>query len=183
MAWATVTSVMSSSWCADLMIRPQNMTIMTDERGGPLVEMAVLLLPFLLMVAITIEGGNLFWRHQASLKAVRDAARYVSRAPLLFDDACGLDGNVLATRTAEAKLLGVTGSLGGGPPLVPGWTTDNIQIPTPAVLRADPCLAVVQAIARVELPLPFAPIFQLVDPARSGTLSFSVADQARWLGE
>lgn len=156
---------------------------MADERGGPLVEMAVLLLPFLVIVAITIEGGNLFWRHQASLKAVRDAARYVSRAPLLFDDACGLDANVLVRRTAEAKILGVTGSLDGGAPLVPDWTVDNIQIPAPVVLRADPCLAVVQAIASVELSLPFAPILQLVNPEQGDTLTFSVADQARWLGE
>ena len=165
------------------MIGPRKTGFMTDERGGPLVEMAVLLLPFLLIVAITIEGGNLFWRHQISLKAVRDTARYISRAPLLFDEACGLDGQVLAARAAEAKLLGVTGSLNGGVPLVPDWTLDNIDIPTPVVLRADPCLAIVQAIASVELPLPFAPILQLFNPEQSDTLTFSVADQTRWLGE
>ena len=158
-------------------------SFMTDERGGPLAEMAVLLLPFLVMVAITIEGGNLFWRHQTALKAVRDAARYVSRAPLLFDDACGLDDNILASTTDAAKLLGVTGSLDGGAPLVPNWTLANIEIPVPVVLRADPCLAVVQAVADVELPLPFAPILQLVEPTFDDSFSFSVADQARWLGE
>lgn len=157
--------------------------ILVDERGGPLAEMAVILLPFLLMIALVIEGGNIFWRHQISLKAVRDTARYVSRAPLLFDDACGLDDTVLATTTASAKLLGVTGSLDGGAPLVPDWTVDDIQIPTPVVLRADPCLAVVQAIASVELPLPFAPIFQLFNPEQADILTFSVADQTRWLGE
>lgn len=158
-------------------------SFMTDERGGPLAEMAVLLLPFLLMVAMTIEGGNLFWRHQTALKSVRDAARFVSRAPLLFDDACGLDGDVLASTTDAAKLLGVTGSLDGGTPLVPNWTLANIEIPTPVVVRADPCLAVVQAVADVELPLPFAPIFQLVEPTFGDSVSFSVTDQTRWLGE
>lgn len=159
------------------------MMFLADERGGPLVEMAVLLLPFLLIVALVIEGGNIFWRHQISLKAVRDTARYVSRTPLLFDDACGLDGVVLATTTASAKLLGATGSLTGGVPLVSNWTVDNIQIPAPVVLRTDPCLAVVQAIASVELPLPFAPLFRLFNPEQSDSLTFSVADQARWLGE
>ena len=158
-------------------------SFLIDERGGPLVEMAVLLLPFLLIIAIVIEGGNLFWRHQISLKAVRDTARFVGRAPLLFDEACGLDDTVLATTTADAKLLGVTGSLDGGPPLVPNWTLADIQVSTPVVLRADPCLAVVQVIASVELPLPFAPILQLFNPEQSDTLEFSVADQARWLGE
>lgn len=156
---------------------------MADEHGGPLVEMAVILLPFILILAILIEGGNLLWRHQISLKAVRDTARYISRAPLLFDDACSLNGTVLATTITSAKVLGVTGSLDGGAPLVPNWTVDDIQIPTPIVLRADPCLAVVQATADVDLPLPFAPILQLFNPEQSDTLTFSVADQARWLGE
>lgn len=178
-----VTSEMSCSWCDRMMLSDSTIGFMKDERGGPLAEMAVLLLPFLLMLAIVIEGGNLFWRHQISLKAVRDTTRYVSRAPLLFDDACTLNGNVLATTTASAKLLGVTGSLDGGPPLVPGWTIDNIDIPAPVVLDVDRCLTVVQAIASVELPLPFAPILQLVDPTRSDSISFSVADQTRWLGE
>lgn len=164
-------------------IRKLTFNFVRDERGGPLVEMAVLLLPFLVIIAVVIEGGNIFWRHQVSLKAVRDTARYVSRAPLLFDDACALDGTVLAATTATAKILGASGSLDGGPPLVPGWTTDDIDIPTPVVIRADPCLAVVQAIASVELPLPFAPIFRMVNPNVGNTLSFSVADQTRWLGE
>lgn len=174
---------MSFSWCVRMMQKAGKTNFMADERGGPLVEMAVLLLPFLLIIAMVIEGGNLFWRHQISLKAVRDTARFVGRAPLLFDETCGLDDTVLATTTANAKVLGVTGSLDGGPPLVPNWTLADIQIPVPVVLRADPCLAVVQAIASVELPLPFAPIFQLFDPTQSDTLSFSVADQTRWLGE
>lgn len=156
---------------------------MADEHGGPVAEMAVLILPFLLIVGMIIEGGNLFWRHQISLKAVRDTARYVSRTPLLFDDDCTLNGNALAIITDSAKILGSTGSLDGGAPLVPNWTPDNIDIPTPVVLRADPCTVIVQAIADVDLPLPFAPIFQLFDPDLDDTISFSVADQTRWLGE
>ena len=74
-------------------------SLFDDERGGPLAEMAVLILPFMVMVALIIEGGNLFWRHQISLKAVRDTTRYISRTPLLFDDACNLNGNVLADVT------------------------------------------------------------------------------------
>lgn len=156
---------------------------MRDERGGPLVEMAVLLLPFLVLFGVIVEAGNLFWRHQISLKAVRDTARYVSRTPLLFDEACTLDSSVLAATTPSAKILGITGSIDGGPPLVPNWTPANIDIPVPVILRADPCTVVVQAIADVELPLPFAPLLQLFEPGLSDTISFSVADQARWLGE
>jgi Flp pilus assembly protein TadG len=156
---------------------------LADERGGPLAEMAVLLLPFLLIVGMIIEGGNLFWRHQIALKAVRDTARFVSRAPLLFDDACALNANVLGPVKTSAKLLGSTGSLAGGPPLVPNWTPDNIDIPIPIVLDTDPCTVVVQAIADVDLPLPFAPIFRVFNPSLGDNISFSVADQTRWLGD
>ena len=158
-------------------------TYIADERGGPLAEMAVLLLPFMLIIGIIIEGGNLFWRHQIALKAVRDTARYVSRAPLLIDDACTLNDNVLGSVKTSAKLLGSTGSLDGGTPLVPDWTSDNIDIPIPVVLDTDPCTVIVQAIANVELPLPFAPLFQLFDPNLGNRVSFSVADQTRWLGD
>ena len=150
------------------MLPDRTMDFMRDERGGPLVEMAVLLLPFLLIVAIVIEGGNLFWRHQISLKAVRDTARYVSRAPLLFDEDCALDGAVLATTTTFGKLLGVTGSLDGGPPLVPGWTTADIDIPTPIVLRAGsmPRSRTGGCRCRAAAPVRSGPAARRADPGR-----------------
>ncbi len=162
---------------------PLTIGIFRDERGGPLAEMAVLLLPFVLIVAMVIEGGNIFWRHQISLKAVRDAARYVSRAPLLFDDACDLDDIALQTAVFDAKRLGATGSLQGGVALIPGWTAADIDIPVPIVLATDPCLALVQASASVDLTLPFAPVFRLFDPSIGDVLRFSVSDRTRWLGE
>jgi hypothetical protein len=158
-------------------------SFLADRRGGPLAEMAVLLLPLSLIVAMAIEAGDILWRHQIALKAARDAARYVSRTPLLFDDACDLDPLVLAAATASAKVLAVTGSLDGGPPLIPNWTEANLEVAQPVVLSADPCLALVRAAVSVDLPLPFAPIFRLFNPDQADVLSFSVADQARWLGE
>ena len=158
-------------------------TFLADERGGPLAEMAVLILPFLIIIGMIVEGGNLIWRHQIALKAVRDTARYLSRAPLLVDDACTLNANSLGVVKTSAKLLGSTGSLDGGAPLVPNWTSDNIDIPIPIVVDTDPCTVIVQAIADVDLPLPFAPVFQLFDPDLDDSISFSVADQTRWLGD
>jgi Flp pilus assembly protein TadG len=154
-----------------------------DDQGGPLVEMAVLLLPFMVMIAMVIEGGSILWNHQISLKAARDTTRYLSRIPLLFDENCGLDGAVFTSATASAKTLGISGLLAGGPPLIANWTSANIQVATPSIVTTDPCFAVVQATASVDLPLPFAPIFQLFNPSQEDTLSFSVADRARWLGE
>lgn len=159
------------------------MHLLSDERGGPLAEMAVLLLPFMVIIAMVIEGGNILWRHQIALKATRDTTRYLSRVPLLLDESCTIDGGVLALASASAKTLGISGILDGGAPLIPNWTNGNITVPAPSVVSTDPCIAVVQAVASVDLPLPFAPIFQIIDPNQSSSISFSVADQARWSGE
>jgi Flp pilus assembly protein TadG len=154
-----------------------------DERGGALAEMAVLLIPFILMIAMIIEGGNILWRHQTALKAARDVTRFVSRAPLLFDEDCALNDVELATTIASAKLLGSTGFLGGGSALVPGWTTDNIEVAPPTVIQSSPCQVLVQASASVDLALPFAPIFRLFDPSQEDVITFTVSDRTRWLGE
>lgn len=154
-----------------------------DDRGGPLVEMAILLLPFVLIIAMVIEGGNILWRYEISLKSARDTTRYLSRVPLLFDENCGINATALSSATVTAKNLGISGLLDGGAPLIANWTPANIDVAAPEVISTDPCLVIVQATANVELPLPFAPVFQLFDPSRANTISFSVADRSRWLGE
>jgi hypothetical protein len=154
-----------------------------DDQGGPLAEMAVLLIPMMMMIAMVIEGGNILWRHQIALKAAHDSSRYLSRVQRLFDDNCALDSGILQFATDAARNLGVSGLLGGGLPLIPGLSLDDIQIPLPDVITAVPCVAVVRAVANVDLPLPFAPIFRLVNPDQPNTITFSVAQQARWTGE
>ena len=154
-----------------------------DQTGGPLVETAMVLLPFMLIIAMVIEGGNILWRHQIALKSVRDATRYLTRVQLLFDQNCNLDPSVLVRASAAAKTLAVSGLIDGGPSLIPNWTDANIVVPLPEVVATDPCTVVVRAIARVDLPLPFAPVFQLFDPDQPSTISYSVADRARWSGE
>ena len=156
--------------------------LVQDERGGPLAEMAVLLLPFILIIAMVIEGGNILWRHQIALKATRDTTRYMSRVPLLFSDDCVLNQGVFSDAKTTAKTLGVTGLLSGGPPLIVNWTEANIDVVS-SVATVDPCFAVVQTTASVELPLPFAPVFRLFDPEQGDSITFSVADRARWSGE
>ena len=183
MGLAAATSAMSFSWCASVMLDAKKSSFFRDEHGGPLAEMAILLFPFMLIIAMVIEGGNILWRHQIALKAVRDTTRYVSRAPLLFDDGCNLDAAVLAAITVSAKQLGSTGFLQGGKALLPGWTAENIEIASPRVVRTAPCLAVVEATASVDLPLPFAPIFRVFNPAFGDVVTFRVQDRTRWLGE
>ncbi len=154
---------------------------MTGEARWP--RWPSLLLPFMLMIAMVIEGGNLLWRHEISLKAARDTTRYLSRVPLLFDEDCGLDGTALANATASAKTLGISGLIDGGPPLIANWTEANIDVAAPQIITTDPCFAIVQTTATVDLPLLFAPVFRLFNPDQGDTISFSVADRTRWLGE
>lgn len=174
---------MSYSLSARTMFKHRKIHLMHDDSGGPLVEMAVLLLPFMVMIAMVIEGGNVLWHHQIALKAARDTTRYVSRVPLLFDDNCTLDQGVFSIATASAKTLGVSGLLAGGSPLISNWTGNNIDVAQPSVVTIDPCNVIVGASASVDLTLPLAPIFQLLDPDQSDVITFSVADRTRWLGE
>ncbi len=183
MALGVDASATLSIWCGDAMKVASKRNFIRDESGGPLAEMAVLLLPMTLMIAMVIEGGNLLWRHQTSLKAARDVTRYLSRVPLLFDASCNLDLGVFTTASTAAKTLGISGLLAGGQPLIPNWTVNDIEVSIPTIVTNDPCHAIVQGTANVDLPLPFAGIFQLVDPDQSDIISFSVADRARWLGE
>lgn len=154
-----------------------------DNQGGPLVEMAVLLIPMMLIIAMVIEGGNILWRHQIAIKAARDSARYLGRVQLLFDESCSLDGGVLQAAADNAKNLGLSGLLGGGPPLIPGASLANIEIPLPDIISIAPCIAMVRAIVNVDLPLPFAPVFRLIDPSQPDTITLSAAHQTRWAGE
>jgi hypothetical protein len=145
--------------------------------------MAILLIPMMLIIAMVIEGGNILWRHQIALKAARDSARYLSRVQTLFDDSCSLDSTILQLAADTARNLGVSGLVNGGLPLIPGWSLDDIDIPLPDVISTLPCVAVVRAVANVDLPLPVAPVFRLFDASQPDTITFSVAHQARWTGE
>ncbi len=158
--------------------------LLADRAGGPLAEMAIILLPFMLMLALALEGGNILWRHQIATKAVGDATRYLSRVQALITPDCGLDETVLAPASATAQSLAATGQLGGGgASLMPGLTPSAVRIPAPAIVDATPCTVVVSAIVDVQLALPFAAVFQLINPASPAVLRYSVGDQARWVGE
>jgi Flp pilus assembly protein TadG len=50
-----------------------------DERGGALAEFALGLIPLILAFALIFEVGRAFWIHQAAIKGVRDATRYLTR--------------------------------------------------------------------------------------------------------
>lgn len=136
-----------------------------NEEGGVLAELAVTVIPFLLMLGLVFEGGRILWTHQIAAKAARDATRYLSRVA---------DPNDAGSQ-ATARNLALTGLLTGGQPAIRGWTTDNIDIQVAG--------NVVGVAAEVELNLPFAGVFQLFAPAVPDAITYRVGDQARWYGE
>jgi Flp pilus assembly protein TadG len=136
-----------------------------NEKGGVLAELAVTIVPFLLMLGLVFEGGRILWTHQIAAKAARDATRYLSRVP---------DPNDAASQ-ATAKNLALTGLLAGGQPAIRGWTVDDIDIQVAG--------GVVAVAAEVDLNLPFAGVFQIFAPSVPASITYQVGDQARWYGE
>ena len=95
------------------------MTAVHKQRGAVVVELALLLVPLLILAFGVTEFGRAMYQYNAIAKAVRDSARHLSQyAP----------GD--AARIGEAQDLVFCGKIGCGsePPLVPGLTRDQVRI-------------------------------------------------------
>jgi Flp pilus assembly protein TadG len=88
------------------------------DYGAALVESAVVIPVFLMLVGGVYEFGFFLYQQQLAVSGVRDAARYLALTP---------DPNN-AINQSDARNLAVTGSIGGGRPRVPGWATSDISI-------------------------------------------------------
>ena len=92
------------------------------SRGAVVVEFAVVL-PLLLILALSIgEFGRALYQYNALAKSARDAVRFISQqnpSQSNYND-----------KIAEAKDLAVYGPV-GNTPLVPGLSTDMIDITYP----------------------------------------------------
>jgi Flp pilus assembly protein TadG len=90
---------------------------LADERGVAAVE-AALSFPFLIAVSAGLfEFGSIFYNYQLMQTGVRDAGRYLSRAP------------DLAAAEENAKRLALTGSiLTGQPARVSWWKPEHVQV-------------------------------------------------------
>ena len=70
--------MISSSSTGDAMTRLLNRLI-GDDRGGAIAEFMLGLIPLVIAFALIFEFGRAFWSHQAVIKGVRDATRYLTR--------------------------------------------------------------------------------------------------------
>jgi Flp pilus assembly protein TadG len=98
-------------------------SILRADGGAALVEGALILPVFLLLVGGVYEFGFFLYQEQLVTSGIADAARYLA----LSADPTG--GGI----QADAKNLAVTGSINGGSPRVNGWSTSDVSVTVDSV--------------------------------------------------
>lgn len=97
-------------------MRVAEMKIIERLRGVAAVELAILLVPLVIMTFGMTELGRAFYYYNSLLKSTRDASRYLSMQSR-------------GEGEAQARCLAVHGeAVCGGEALVPGMTTGMVQI-------------------------------------------------------
>jgi hypothetical protein len=96
------------------------------EQGAALVEGAIVLPIVIVLVGGVYEFGFFLYQQQLATSGVRAAARYLA----LTSDPADV------TTQSDARNIAVTGVIGGGPPLIAGWSPSDISIAVNAVDNA-----------------------------------------------
>lgn len=91
----------------------------SSERGAQLVELAIVLPVFLLLLAATAEFGNYFYTYVTLTRATRVAARHLSARPYTAEE---------KTAAKNLAVCGSTASCSSGSAILTGLTTSNVQI-------------------------------------------------------
>lgn len=99
------------------------------QSGVAMVEFAITL-PLLLLLLLAIgEFGRMLYQYNILLQASRDASRYAAGEVWNSDGA--EPGVGLQAQIRDVAVYGVPSSAAGFPPVVPGLTTDNVQVYPP----------------------------------------------------
>ncbi len=156
------------------MIRRWLKSFWRDDPGTALVESAIILPVFLLLIGGVYEFGYFFFQQQLMTTGVRDAARYLA-----------LTANPTnATSQANAANLAVYGLIDGSTrPRVSGWSTADITVSvtttdnSSAVYCGGCIVEVVTVSSRfADTSLGFLGLLGL------STLTINVSHQERWVG-
>jgi len=117
-----------------------------NEKGSTLVEYAIGASVFLMAVFAVLEFGRVLWVHNALSDAARQGARYA-----VLNLSNGEDGNI--------KNLVVYGKTSGGTkPIVPGLTTNMVQISRSSDFSVNSGTATVKITGyQFQFVLPFLP--------------------------
>jgi Flp pilus assembly protein TadG len=171
--------MISSSSTGDAMMRLPNRLI-TDDRGGALAEFMLGLVPLVLALALIFEFGRAFWSHQAVIKGVRDATRYLTRVE---------DPSDPAAQAVAQRLLLTSQQAPGG---VERWSSGSaapMEVSITAVpnaggtFRGPATIQMVNVAANVELQLPMGGVFALFGGAPLGVVTYAVGDTGRHYGK
>jgi Flp pilus assembly protein TadG len=154
--------------------------LIRDDRGGAIAEFMLGLVPLVLALALIFEFGRAFWSHQAVIKGVRDATRFLTRV----ED----PSNPAAQAVAQSLLLTSQQGPGG----VQRWSSGSaapMEVSVTAVPNAggtfrgpDP-IRMVNVAANVELQLPMGGVFALFGGQPLGVVTYSVGDTGRHYGK
>lgn len=150
-----------------------------SDDGAALVEFTLMLPIMILLFAVIIEGGRMFWSYQAAVSGVRDAARYLARvAP---GDICSAGGSV-AGYTSDLETIVRTGASGYS--IFPTGLTITAVTPslscTTGSYRVSPA-PVVEVTANLTITFPFANVFAFNGTARP-TINTVISDQSKVFG-
>ena len=105
-----------------MLLRALKLLLRANE-GAALVEGAIILPVFLVLVGGVYEFGFFLYQEQLATSGVQDAARYLA----LSSDPTSI------TIQTDAKNLAVTGSINGGTPRVFGWSTSEVLVATKSI--------------------------------------------------
>jgi hypothetical protein len=154
--------------------------LITDDRGGAIAEFLLGLVPLVFALALIFEFGRAFWSHQAAIKGVRDATRYLTRVENPSDPAAQAVAERLLLTSQQAPGGVERWSSGGAAPMEVSITA----IPnTGGTFRGPATIQMVNVAANVELQLPMGGVFALFGGPPLGVVTYSVGDTGRHYGK
>jgi len=154
--------------------------LITDDRGGAIAEFMLGLVPLIIAFALIFEFGRAFWSHQAVIKGVRDATRFLTRVE---------DPNDPTAQAVAQRLLLTSQQAPGG---VERWSSGSAApmevsinaVPnTGGTFRGPAAIQMVNVAANVELQLPLSGVFTLFGGSPLGVVTYSVGDTGRHYGK
>jgi hypothetical protein len=154
--------------------------VVGDDRGGALAEFMLGMIPLVIAFALIFEFGRAFWSHQAAIKGVRDATRYLTRVEDPEDPAAKEIAQRLLLTGQQAAGGTARWSSGSSLPMEVSITEFDNDPPT---FRGPDTIRIVNVAANVELQLPLSGVFALFGGSGLGVVTYSVGDTARHYGE
>jgi len=155
------------------------------QYGAAMVEFAVLLPIFVILVFGLIELGRALFQTNTLTKAVNLGARYVARIPDAVTGACG-QGSEWGTATTQAELLVERANGGTGAVILPGLDDSGaITFSVAAESSGSGSSSVSACVITVQAQAQFAALFgdSIVPMLDLGPINLSAQAEERYIGE